>query len=346
MEDTNRKPWSNFYGYDNFYPGLYTEEEAWKLKGTMDEQLWPLVMDVCFAAGKNNYYIGKVHSNKRSVLLVNKYGWPLLEVISSPNESAYKIHNWYQHLKLRGKDRYTIHSAKRPYLVNAVRPNIEPILRHAEAVMNGTLVRAAQSVNSHLNDVTQSAASISSQIFAPSHAYSALRVLFDPNFNVINIETPVLAKLREYYVDLEAKFAKKKSYKDRIVDMFDHTKWVVMVFPYYGVNYLSIGQVKLTPTTISSSSQYQLNFVVPPTLYRDFNHFYAIHPESEGSLKTALMFCKVHREKDPTSSKAYDPEGFIPCETRGVYEDIGGISYCDGYALASPTTPHILLLQS
>lgn len=342
MSETKRE-YDNFYGSPYFYPGLYTLEEAWRQKQLMKTDLWPLAIDICYAGGLGNYYISRVNPQGHTVLLSNKHGWPLLEV--SVTETQYAINNWSQYLKARGRDKYRIHSAKRPYLVKAIRPYLEPISRDAITQMNAQIIAAARKVNEFLNEATNNAANIAVQSLPPTQAYAALRLIFDPDFTKLKVDQNTLSALEITYKALCEKFANKKTYVERLKDMFDHPKWVIGYIPLHGKNFLIIGTVKLTPINIGSTGSYKLEYDKPLQLYNGFEQFYTNHPEEEGSLKTALMFCKVHREKDPTQVQTYDKEGFIPRALSGVYEDIGGISFCNNYSGMTSTQPHFLLLQ-
>ena len=179
------------------------------------------------------------------------------------------------------------------------------------------------------------------QTLSAQQTYAAMRLIFEKDFSLLQLDANTQYKLQQTYDNLCKMFANKKSYDERLHDMFDHTKWVVVTVPMLGMNFLAIGSGKMTPT---SSGGYEYKPDMPLHLYRDFQQFYTVHPDDEGSLKAALMFCKVFREKLPDHQKTYDSEGFIPCNNAGVYEDIGAISYCPNYQM-SHASPHYLLLQ-
>ena len=341
-ETIESNPWDKFYGLSSFYPGLYTPEQAWGIKHNMSD-LWPLVQDVCYAGGKGEYYISSSDTGGQRVLLANKLGWPMLEVGANIG-GGYWVKNWYRQFKRRGSERYSIHSKNRTYVINKVRPHLQGILSESYSAMTTQLGTAVGTFHNYLNDATNNANSISSQTLQPSVIFPALRTLFEPEFTQVQIDSVALNKLKMIYDDLQGRFANKKSYATRVTEMFEHPKWVIVMVPQYNDKKLyMVGSAKFTPKSLTGTPDYTLNYEMPLQLYRDLDSFYTTHPDDEGSLKAALMFCKVHREKDPASAKTYDTEGFIPCNNRGVYEDIGGISYCAGFIL-STSAPHFLLL--
>lgn len=336
--------------YDRyFYPALHTPEVMESVRADIPRQLWPLIMDIgamsqdalkitnCISIGQQPI--------SRLVVLANKSGIPVLTLQATlDGKPQYTVNNWHRHLKNRGKQRYTVSTSNRQYLLKVLRPHIEPMLTATENEMKSQLVRACQSFNTFLNEETQNAGRISEQIINPDLAYAALRTIYEKDFSLTQISTEMQAAMQKIYDDLVIKFTKKKDYKTRLLDMYAQPKWVIGVTTQLGAGYpLAIGSAAFKATAFGGAGSYKFDIEKPLRLYRDLEHFYAENPDDADSLKTALTFCKIHREKDPAQVKSYDNGGFLPCHYRSIYEDVCGISFCDEVR-ATVTKPHWLLL--
>lgn len=326
-----------FYGFKIFYPDLYTEQQALEAKNSMGDKLWTLALDIV-ALNSSIYIIG---NERKTVMFGNAQGTPLLHAEHTYNDEI-RLRNYSTHFKRRGSDRYMVCSKNRTYLVRAVQEHMTGVIEAGEHCATGIITSLSEAFIHRLNELTSHANSLSNTSLNSSAMFDALQVVFG-HMRPEDITQDALQHLRIKHAELQDRINKKKSYTQRLDDMFTGNKWIVYSYPVVG----SYGRV---PVVIhSATARYavpiKVDFIDHPRLYPSLNAYYERNPEAATGLKAALMFTKLQHEKSGGEIKTIDTEGFIPAVSFAMYEDIGAFTGCPSSYSPTVTSPQTLIMS-
>lgn len=328
-----------FFGEEYLYPNIFTEDERAALRQPITSDFWPVLIDLCAAGHKRGkpLYILNVEKMQR-VIISDKHGFPVFYVRRTMEENnvgeftpSYSVTTWYGNIKSRGKDKKTISSRNRQYVFKQVDTFITQMADKSFEHFSSQIAQCSDLFISTLNDETNNAGSISAQTLSPDVCYSALRIVFEDGFKQTHVPASALDKMRKVYDDLCKRYENKKSYTQRIQDYFAPEKWLLGYACIGDNRYVYCATAKINPPAPNTRT-YTIKYNTDFKLYRDFDHIYSAFPDDAAMLRSALLFCKVHREKETSSAKTHDDAGFFP-EHGGVYEDVGGVSYSGGQVL-------------
>lgn len=325
---------SDFYGQEFLYPGIIAPDKVQTIRTAFNVTLWPLVVDLCRMSRVDDkaggLFVAAVGSD--AVMLTDVRGVPILQVKQGWTENnkgatvpEYEIKNWHHSLKHRGRDRSTIKSTNRTYIVKHMSDQLELVMESGKQNSNYNLNAAIKLLFEHLDNDTNYATSISNVSVPPDAYHSLLCAMFDPTFKLTDIPNDHAAKLKQDFDRLTEKFANKKTYADRAKDFYSGDKWLISHYAYNGMG-TGVAITSLY-AKVEDSRLVEAQTRTPRRLYRDLEHFYETNPDDAESLRSALTFSKVYRAKLPeTHHKCLDVAGLLPV-TSAVYEDIGTLTH-------------------
>lgn len=320
-----------------FHPTLFNEAQINTAITTVPFKFLSLAADFCQLAPKDApIYIG--HTQPRSISLVTEVGLSamILDYTShSDGSCTYQVSNPYNYLKQRGRNRLCVTSKNRSYVFEAVKPHINGICTRAKDQVGYQLSAMRSFIYEKFHSSTGYANNIESLKLTPENMLEMLKVMFEPeDHQVINLPTEVYIVLQNNYKKLIESFNRREDFQIRVKELFSGEKWLVGLINLtendtMPTRVYAIGKINLN----DPFKQGEISTVLPLRVYRSLEDFYNScgSVELAESLKSALLFLKIHREKEEVN-KSYDTDGLIPVGDN-IHESLGAASWSSNYSI-------------